>query len=116
MIAPEELKERTREIKLYLAEDNVSKAVRRFIDFVTDFSFLNGGITSYDPYSDSTFSDYEHRAILLSKRYHRIEKDRRDGIVARDVADADQNRLTLNLLETMRALTGELYSRLKSAA
>ena len=115
MIAAEELDKRADEIKTYLAEYDVLRAIKRFMDFTTDYSKnLALKRVASDLYNNET--DYARQAVMFSMRYNRIKREREQEDIGRKEANAEEAQLAWDLMETIDELTGKMYVVLQPVA
>ena len=81
-----DIREHKGEIQFLLAEDNVSQAIKRSMDFVRDFG---------------NHRDLLNEVIVISGNYNRIKNNSRRGLLAVDEADPKFNKLLYQLLDLL---------------
>lgn len=92
-IEPNDIKSRKEEIKGYVAAAKLDKAVKRCMDFFTDF-----GIEDDD------------EAILLSMRYHEILNNEKKGTLTNDEVATKKTQVACSVLAIIKNFTD--YQRL----
>ncbi len=66
-------------------------------------------------YLSASAPDLRDEVILLTARYNRLRRDERKGIISRDTAQADQNRLVDALLELLQEVPKKISQEMSPA-
>ncbi|RRS33347.1 MAG: hypothetical protein OI74_08120 [Gammaproteobacteria bacterium (ex Lamellibrachia satsuma)] len=87
MASTNDLSQRHQQIQLLFADDNISEAIKRLMDFVRDFSRDN--------------ADDLNEVIVISASYNRLNKAERRGTTAFDEIEQRRNKLLYQALALM---------------
>ncbi len=60
--------------------------------------------------------DLRDEVILLTTRYNRLEREKRKGVISRDTAQAEQNKLTNTLLELLEEVSNKVSREMSPAS
>jgi hypothetical protein len=67
-------------------------------------------------YLSASAPDLRDEVILLTARYNRLRRDERRGIISRDTAQADQNRLVNALLDLLQEVPKKISQEMSPAS
>ncbi|MBL3589539.1 MAG: hypothetical protein DIZ78_08020 [endosymbiont of Escarpia spicata] len=87
MASTNDLSQRHQQIQLLFADDNISEAIKRLMDFVRDFSRDN--------------ADDLNEVIVISASYNRLNKAERRGTTGFDEIELRRNKLLYQALALM---------------
>ena len=66
-------------------------------------------------YLSSSAPALRDEIVLLTARYNRIRRESRKGIISRDTAQADENRLVASLLELIEEVPDEISDEMSES-
>lgn len=97
MVAANDINQRTEEIQMLIASDNVPQATKRLMDYVRDFS---------------ESKDFLNEVIVISATYNRLDKQERRSLINFDEAEKRRNRLLFQMLQLIEDIQDTLASKL----
>ncbi|GAB4537166.1 MAG: hypothetical protein Kow0063_23520 [Anaerolineae bacterium] len=99
-------------------EGGLSTSLERFVQSLRE-QVAQGEIElvldQLDNYLTASAPDLRDEVILLAARYNRLRRDERKGIISRDTAQADQNRLVNDLLDLLQEVPKRISQEMSPA-